>query len=88
MALKISWIKRIYTTTPKWRLILFATCPEIDSIEMYGPQKLLNCKCNKFWKNVFEAYRHFVNKVKIKEEQEILAEPLFHNDKFKVGNPN
>ena len=86
MALKISWIKKIYTRTPKWRTILQEACPDINSIEIYGPQKLLNSRCNQFWKNVFEAYIKFVKNVKLYEEAEVLAEPLFYNENFKIGN--
>jgi hypothetical protein len=54
-------------------------------IDKYGPrvlqrEKVTNC----FWKDVFSSYRDFYNKVKITNKDEMLAEPLFQNDKFKI----
>ena len=85
-SLKMTWVKKLYVGTPKWKHILQVSCPEINMIGMYGPHRLLNCKCNLFWKDVFMSYIHFTNCVPIKEEQEIQAEPLFYNEKFKISN--
>ena len=49
-------------------------------------KNILNTKCNKFWKDVFHAYVNFASHVTLKETQDILAEPIFGNDKFKIDN--
>ena len=85
-SLKMTWVKKIYIGTQKWKNILIAKCPEISTIGLYGPSKLLSCNCNSFWKDVFLSYKRFTNCVPYEEEQEVQAEPLFYNDKFKVGN--
>ena len=85
-SLKMTWVKKIILGTQKWKHILQANCPEISTIGVYGPQKMLTCKCNSFWKDVFRSYIRFTNCIPIKEAAEIQAEPLFYNEKFKVGN--
>jgi hypothetical protein len=42
--------------------------------------KVSNC----FWKDVFSSYVDLYNKVIVTNAEEVLAEPLFHNDKFKI----
>ena len=39
-----------------------------------------------FWTHTFKAYNFFHRKVKPRNQYEMLAEPVFYNDKFKVGN--
>jgi hypothetical protein len=68
----------------KWKSILLEEFP-VEIIDKYGPrvlqrEKVTNC----FWKDVFSSYRDFYNKVKITNKDEMLAEPLFQNDKFKI----
>ena len=85
-ALKLTWIKKLYTGKPKWKQILKANCPEIDTLDNYGSTHLLNSECNLFWKDTFNAFTLFSSNVTLGNEQEILSEPLFHNNRFQIGN--
>jgi hypothetical protein len=62
-------------------------CPEIDeTIEKFGPKILMKGKVNPFWKDVFEAYSEYYERLEVNTKDEILAEPLFFNNKFKINN--
>ena len=61
-----------------------ATCPEIDSVKTYGPSMLTARKVNPFWINVFETYENLSDRVGLNSASELLIEPLFLNNKFKI----
>lgn len=86
-SLKISWVKKLYQENPpKWTKILLASCPAVESINVFGPQYVTSNILNKFWKNAFEAYNEFYDKVDIDSSEKILIEPIFLNNKFKIEN--
>lgn len=88
-SLKLIWMKKVLSDcqNPKWKQILQVTCPEICLLEKYGPTLLLknNQHVNPFWKDVFKATTEFYDKTDIDTPAEFLMEPLFYNNKFKVG---
>ena len=45
-------------------------------------------KVNPFWINVFETYENLSDRVGLNSASELLIEPLFLNDKFKINNNN
>ncbi len=85
-ALKLSRLRKIKSTSHKWTNVINAECPFINELENYGPNLAANlCRNNIFWKHVFEAFKSFFYKVKVKSKEEILAEPIFHNERIQVG---
>lgn len=86
-SLKLIWMKKILLDcqNPKWKQILQITSPEICLLEKYGPTLLLNnIHVNPFWKDVFKATIEFYDKTDIATPEELLMEPLFYNNKFKI----
>ncbi|XP_076472586.1 uncharacterized protein LOC143301988, partial [Babylonia areolata] len=84
-SLKLSWIRKLYTGTQTWRQILLKQCPEIINLNCYEAKRFIKSKCNHFWKDVFVAFDQFNNHVKLQNYKELVSEPIFYNDKFKVG---
>jgi hypothetical protein len=85
-SLKLTWLKKCCNPnySSKWKSILLEECP-VDTITNYGPRVLQSIKVsNCFWKDVFSSYVDLYNKVIVTNAEEVLAEPLFHNDKFKI----
>jgi exonuclease III len=85
-SLKLTWLKKCCNPTysAKWKSILLEKYP-VDTLANYGPRILHTMEVsNSFWKDVFDSYVEFYNKVVITNKEEILSEPLFQNDKFKI----
>ena len=70
---------------PKWSTILCTQHPEIELLENYGPNHICQAAFNPFWKNVVESYKEYYDKVPLSESWELLAEPIFYNNKFKIN---
>ena len=81
----MTWIRKIYTNNTKWKKILNIMCPEINLLDIHGPKKFVTRKLNNFWKDVFLSYANFVKGITLHSYQEVLAEPLFYNDKFQIA---
>ena len=43
-------------------------------------------KSNIFWEHVFKAYRLLYYRIEPQNTSELLAEPVLHNDRIKIGN--
>ena len=85
-ALKLTWIRKYNSTKHKWKSIVDKICPFIKTINKYGPMYALNKPViNKFWSNCFTALQIFHNSCQIKSSEDVLAEPMFHNNKFLIG---
>ena len=85
--LKITWIRKLMKSNHKWKNVIVTVLPIIKDIEMYGPCLTINKeKVNAFWQDVFHAYREFGRKIIVKQEEELVTEPLFCNENIKVGN--
>ena len=85
-ALKLTWIKRIFNDTPgKWKSIIKKNKPEIMNYDKYGTNLFAGNQDNPFWNDVFKAYRELSKTYKPENSEELLAEPLFKNENFKIG---
>ena len=86
-ALKLMWIRKLFITTHKWKNIATNNFPFLRNLQCYGPCYLcMSAKNNTFWAHTFKAYKEFCNCVKLEETDELLAEPVFYNEKFKIGH--
>ena len=85
-ALKLTWIRKFLDEGPgKWKIILKKKHPEIVKIKKYGAALLERKNINPFWNNVFKAYNNLNMKYTLKSSEQLPAEPLFFNKKFKIG---
>ena len=85
-SLKLTWMKKIMKeNSPKWKTVLLKQYPEIDNISKHGPTIFLGKSTNTFWTEVFEAFNNISKKMEPNKPEEMLAEPLFNNEKFKIG---
>ena len=86
-ALKLMWIRKFINTSHKWKNIAKNEFPFLQNLQLYGPSYVINnARNNLFWVHTFRAYKEFCNHVKLEKADELLAEPVFYNEKFKVGN--
>ena len=93
-SLKLTWLKKYFQSNndtqnsrPKWINILEKTCPSVTMLKEYGAKVLLRSTSpNPFWKDVFYSYIEFSNNVNDVSNVELLTEPIFFNDKFKIGD--
>lgn len=61
--------------------------PHLEKLEKFGPNRLVKIgEQNAFWKDTFQAYKTFFNKVKPTDSSEILSETLFFNDKINMNS--
>ena len=87
MSLKLSWMRKTESSKHKWKLIFLKNFPQWNMIRQYGPEYMLKfTNHNKFWNDVFDAYRNFFYKCVPSQSADLFAEPLFYNDRFQVGN--
>ena len=86
-AMKITWIRKLKQTKHKWKNIALITYPFIIGLEQCGPNLYSQkAKSNIFWEHVFKAYRLLYYKIETQNISELLAEPVLHNDRIKIGN--
>ena len=86
-ALKLSWIRKLYNGTNKWRSIILSEYPCLSNLDKLGPTVETSC-INKFWKDVFRAYNKFYYCISIDNRQEMLSEPIFFNERIQIaGKP-
>ena len=86
-ALKITWIRKFITTGHKWKVIANKVNPHLNKINQYGHNfTFVGNASNVFWRDTFKAYAKFCSCVEPKSIIEIMSEPLFYNDKFKIDN--
>ena len=86
-ALKLTWLKKIHKENPpKWVHILQTESSDDLNFDQNGPATYTKKNLNPFWTNVFEAYDNLNYNAHPETPQEILAEPIFNNGKFKIGN--
>ena len=87
IALKLTWISTFKTTNHKWKNILTELYPSLDRLGCYGPC-FLSCyaKGNSFWTDTFKTYNIFFSRIKPFPTIEVLSEPVFYNEKIKIGN--
>jgi len=86
ICLKLMWIRKLKFGTHKWKNVCLAMFPFVRNIECFGSQyPLLNANANLFWTHVFKAYDHFSQYIPHKTNIDVLSEPVFYNDKMRVG---
>ena len=86
-SLKLGWLKKtVREKQPKWMHILKSKGFKTADMDTFGTRMFTNRFSNPFWKDVFNAYNDLDNKMKPKDADEFLAEPLFKNNKFKIAN--
>ena len=86
-ALKILWIRKLKQTKHKRKNVALVTYPFIIGIDQCGPN--LYCQKSKsyiFWEHVFKAYRLLYHRIEPPNSSELLAEPVLHNERIKIGN--
>ena len=77
-ALKLMWIRKLFTTTHKWKTIAVSNFPFLHDLHRYGPYYVsISAGSNMFWAHTFRAYKEFCNCVKFEKAEELLAEPVF-----------
>ena len=85
-SLKLTWMQKLLSDKPpKWKCIMSNQHPELELINVRGPKAFLNNITNPFWADFFKAYNNLSNMTIPSSPEDILAEPLFDNDKFKIG---
>ena len=63
------------------------TYPKVTLLEQLGSSlPVEELHLNKFWNDVFQAYKQFGRKIQVESSDELAAEPIFCNDKIQVGN--
>ena len=77
--------KLVKENPPKWKVILLKQHPEVTNINKQGSALFLGKTSNSFWTDFFEALNNISKRVEPRDSEELLAEPLFDNDKFKIG---
>ena len=86
-SLKIKWLSKLTEDSPpKWYSIVLNQCPEIRRFKAFGSEFLLDKFKNPFWKDVYDAYYSLERKVNLRTSEDLLAEPLFYNHRFKIRN--
>lgn len=85
-ALKITWIRKLKANNHKWVNLLHNVYPKISLLEKLGPNFPENGNINKFWWDVFKAYKELGSKVQISKSEELTLEPLFYNKNIKIAN--
>ena len=85
-SLKLSWLRKFMTTKHKWKFITLIYFPRLNDIQTHGPEFLSHFnKSNRFWTDVFQAYRRFFYCVHSKNSGELLSEPVFYNNKIQIA---
>ena len=81
-ALKISWLKRVMFSRSLLTKVLFYTCPEMETLNVYGSEyvNVLLRKCNNpFWIDVVKHYKHMYIKCKPENSVEFFGECIHYN---------
>ena len=86
-ALKLMWIRRLETTTHRWKNVVLRIYPILSDFSKYGPNFLCEIsKNNLFWKDTFRAYKVLFKTVTPNTISELLAQPVFFNDAIEINN--
>ena len=85
-SLKLSWVKKAMTCNLPWKYILIENCPLIQKLEHLGTQLPKSNRLNDFLTNLLDAYARFGQKINVTNCDDALAEPIFYNNKIRIGN--
>ena len=87
-ALKLTWIKRYFNSSSKWKSIVEAKHPKMTNIPNFGNTYVENiCKniTNPFWANVLNYYLKYSSNFQINSVNELDMTPFLYNSKITVG---
>lgn len=86
-ALKLIWIRKLNMSNHMWKNIIQTVYPKANLLEKLGSSYNNDLfHVNRFWSDVFQAYREIGLKVKPQTPDELNAEPIFLNENIKIGN--
>ena len=84
--LKLTWLRKLLTTNHKWKAIANSNFPHLNNLSKYGPEIVTTfSKANVFWTEVFNVYKEFFYKANCTNSSELLAEPVFFNNRIQIG---
>jgi len=85
IALKLTWIKKLFLSNHKWKSIICSLFPRAEHLHCLGSFPHTRVKnLNTFWKNVFDAYADFGQRIDIITPSQFLSEPIFCNHNILV----
>ena len=89
LALKTTWVRKLFRTECKWDNILFSTINQ-EKLFNFGNGYISyikeNVVKNKFWKDVFHAWYTFIDKEENFTWEYFLSSPLWMNKTIKIEN--
>ena len=83
-SLKLTWIKRLFVgKNSPWVLLSHVSIPDINNLIVYGSDWGCNTinkntGMNQFWKDVLLSWVKYSSKVKIENNSDILASPIWY----------
>ena len=87
-AMKSTWVRRLLDPSDMpWKCLFELTISNIRNIRIYGSSffKLLKSKTNnQFWKDVFVDWNNVYENYKVKNNDHIMTQPLWHNPRISV----
>ena len=61
--------------------------PKVTLLEQLGSSlPIEELHLNKFWNDVFQAYKQLDRKIQVESSDKLAEDPIFCNDKIQVGN--
>jgi len=84
-ALKLTWIRKLFTSNMKWKCFLNCNEKLALSLDKTGSAVGLFMNVNDFWTDVFNAYFDFGKNICVETVDEVVSEPLFCNDKILIN---
>jgi len=87
-ALKLTWLRRYFTSTAAWKLLIDNKYPLLKNINNFGnkyEEQLVDQIKNPFWANVVEYFYSFYNKYSLRTKQEVEATRFLYNSDIKIG---
>ena len=89
LALKTTWVRKLFRTECKWDNILFSTINQ-EKLFNFGNGYISyikeNVVKNKFWKDVFHAWNTIIDKEENFTWEYFLSSPLWMNKTIKIEN--
>ena len=84
-ALKLAWLRKLKFTNHKWKNIVLHMYPFLTNIHCYGPAFFNSKSCNPFWKDMLFSFSMYSKAFVPKQSFELLSQPVFYNEKIKIG---
>ena len=89
LSLKLTWIKRLSKAYDRpWGKLFQIMYGSIENLYNFGPNwgLAMNYKLpNKFWEEIFSAWNEINDQIKEKNKTDVLATPLWYNNKVGMG---